>query len=90
MKAGATFEIVVGGGQVLFIHDDDLAQGLAELGPLTTERASYVEPTADGGWSADLAPVGGPVLGPFPRRDQALSEEVAWLRANPCSWEGRL
>lgn len=33
-------------------------------------------------WWADMAPVGGPVLGPFDGRQQALDEEVAWLRAN--------
>jgi hypothetical protein len=26
-----------------------------------------------------LTPVGGPVLGPFPRRDVALNIEVEWL-----------
>jgi len=30
-------------------------------------------------WWADLTPVGGPVLGPFDMRDDALIEEKAWL-----------
>jgi len=30
-------------------------------------------------WYSDLLPVGGPVLGPFAARDDALAAEVAWL-----------
>jgi hypothetical protein len=73
-------QIVIKGSQIRFVHDDDLAQAL-NLGQALTRRASHVEPAA-GGWSADLKPVGGPVLGPFPRRDTALEEEIAWLQAN--------
>ena len=53
---------------------------LATLGTLTVRRASHVEPDEQGGWSADLAPVNGPVLGPFPYRSAALAAEVAWLQ----------
>ena len=49
------------------------------LGRATITRASHVEPTADGDWSADLTPVGGPVLGPFPSRSAALDAEIQWL-----------
>ncbi len=52
---------------------------LAELGRVQIERASHVEPTSDARWTADLAPVLGPVLGPFERRSEALAAEVAWL-----------
>jgi len=38
------------------------------------------ETLATTGWAADLAPVGGPVLGPFARRADALAAEVAWLK----------
>ncbi len=44
-------------------------------------RASHVEPCA-GGWSADMSPVGGPVLTGFTKRSQALAAEVAWLEEN--------
>ncbi len=52
---------------------------LSRLGQLSITRASHVEPTEDGRWTADLGPVGGPVLGPFDRRSQALCAELAWL-----------
>lgn len=33
-------------------------------------------------WWSDLTPVGGPVLGPFAKRSQALEAETAWLQRN--------
>jgi len=55
------------------------AVNLSELGRLSIQRGSHVEPTADGQWTADLSPVQGPQLGPFDCRTQALEAEVAWL-----------
>ena len=55
---------------------------LALLGRLKIARGSHVEPTADGRWSADLAPVGGPVLGPFSHRSEALAAERQWLETH--------
>lgn len=52
---------------------------LDELGRARIERASHVEPTPEGAWTADLSPVNGPVLGPFAKRSEALAAEVAWL-----------
>ena len=52
---------------------------LAAIGPLVISRASRVEPDTSGRWTADLSPVGGPVLGPFDLRSQALAAEAAWL-----------
>jgi hypothetical protein len=52
---------------------------LQELGGMVIRRASQVEPDAQGCWWADLAPVGGPSLGPFDRRSQALGAETVWL-----------
>ena len=65
-------------GTMSFIYDDRLA-GLCEEGDAHTTRASHVEPAAEGGWSADMAPVNGPILGPFRLREDALAAEVAWL-----------
>jgi hypothetical protein len=53
---------------------------LAALGPIRIARASHVEPTVDGHWTADLGPAGGPVLGPFSHRSEALEAEHAWLQ----------
>jgi len=53
---------------------------LSALGQVTIRRASYVEPTDQGQWQADLSPVGGPILGPFALRSEALAAEVHWLR----------
>ena len=63
---------------------------LTNLGTLAITRGSYVEPTVDGKWQADLAPVNGPILGPFTTRSAALAAEVAWLEthwltANPAA-----
>jgi hypothetical protein len=55
---------------------------LGELGGLTIQRASHVEPDVDGQWLADLSPVSGPTLGPFKTRSEALAAEEAWVVAN--------
>jgi hypothetical protein len=65
-------------GRLRFLWHDALA-GLREQGQVRIERASHVEPTEDGQWTADLAPSGGPLLGPFPRRGDALAAEQQWL-----------
>lgn len=52
---------------------------LIELGSLSIRRASQVEPDEEGQWWADLAPVNGPRLGPFPLRSLALEAERVWL-----------
>ena len=67
-------------GRIEFIHSDDLAC-LLDLGTPSIPRASNVE-WGGAGWEADLAPVGGPRLGPFRIRKDALDAEVAWLRAH--------
>ena len=64
-------------GLLRFVYQDELIE-LLRLGQHLIERASHVEPSPLG-WTADLTPVGGPVLGPFARRDQAIAEEVNWL-----------
>ena len=52
---------------------------LHQLGRLSIQRGSHVEPTADGQWTADLSPVSGPLLGPFLSRADALAAEHTWL-----------
>ena len=57
----------------------DEALDLRPLGALHIRRASHVEPDPSGRWQADLSPVGGPVLGPFAARSDALKAERDWL-----------
>lgn len=73
--------IIDEGGNARFIYSDELAEVLAETGEARTVRASHVEPCA-GGWSADMSPVGGPRLGPYKTRHEALEEEKKWLERN--------
>jgi hypothetical protein len=65
-------------GTIAFVYEDAL-RGLLALGQATIRRASHVEPTPDGQWTADLGPMAGPVLGPFETRAAALEIERVWL-----------
>jgi hypothetical protein len=67
-------------GSIRCIYDETI--DLGALGSPTITRASHVEPDADGRWWADLAPVGGPRLGPFDRRSLALDAEKRWLESS--------
>ena len=69
---------ISGNGTVTFIYSDDWVDLLDE-GKTTIRRASHVEPTPDGKWTADMGPSGGPVLGPFTFRREALDAEIIWL-----------
>ena len=68
------------------IYSDDLVEMDARLGFSETKRVSNVEPGyfTDGitRWFADMSPVGGPELGPFNTRAEALAVEVNWLERN--------
>jgi hypothetical protein len=57
----------------------DEALNLREIGTLQITRASHVEPDAEGYWWADMGPSGGPGLGPFRSRSEALGAERGWL-----------
>ena len=67
-------------GQVRCVYTERV--NLSALGILHIRRASLVEPTSLGRWTADLSPVGGPVLGPFFLRSEALAAEARWLDSN--------
>lgn len=75
--------IVVGpNGDLRFVHDDDLAPIASAVGDVLIRRASTVEPDDSGQWVADLAPVGGPTVGPFGRRSTALKAERDWIEGH--------
>ena len=67
-------------GYVRCLYSEELP--LASLGPLTIARASHVDAALDGTWWADLAPLAGPLLGPFTVRSAALAAEAAWLETH--------
>ena len=69
--------VINSSGDIRCVYGEEV--NLSELGRLSIQRGSHVEPTADGQWTADLSPVQGPQLGPFDCRTQALAAEVAWL-----------
>jgi hypothetical protein len=73
--------VVTSSGAIQAIAPDDLSF-LNSLGECDVHRASHVEPVTENGqtrWTADLSPVGGPVLGPFASRSEALRSETDWL-----------
>lgn len=69
--------IVNPGGMVRCVYGEEV--DLSAIGQLHIRRASSVEPDNHGQWWADLSPVGGPRLGPYPSRSLALAAEVRWL-----------
>ena len=69
--------IVDAGGDVRCIYGEEL--DLREIGRLQITRASHVEPDAEGYWFADMGPSGGPVLGPYGSKSDALEAEREWL-----------
>jgi hypothetical protein len=69
--------VVDAGGGVRCVYGGEL--DLRELGKLQITRASHVEPDRDGFWWADMGPSGGPVLGPYGSRTEALQAERGWL-----------
>jgi len=72
--------LVTPAGSVRCLYGEEL--DLHALGRPTIVRGSHVEPTEDGRWTADLSPTGGPCLGPFASRSQALDAERSWLEEN--------
>jgi len=78
MSEATEMELVVDpAGGIRCIYDEAL--DLREIGKVTITRASHVEPDPDGNWLADMGPSGGPVMGPFGSRSEALAAERAWL-----------
>ena len=81
----ATEIVVLPDGTVRCVYGEEL--DLAVLGAIEIRRASFVEPAPCGSWFADLSPVNGPRLGPFPIRSRAIAAEAQWLHEH---WVERL
>ncbi len=76
-----TFELQIEpGGRIACLYGEAL--DLTKLGPLTIHRGSHVEPDKHGQWWADMSPVNGPCLGPYPHRSTALEAERYWLEVH--------
>lgn len=74
--------LITADGTMRHLYRDDLVELDVKLGDRRLARASHVEPNDTGHWTADMQPVGGPVLGPFLSRAEALACEVNWLERN--------
>jgi hypothetical protein len=70
--------VITHDGTVKTIYSEQL--DLFALGRPHIRRGSHVEPNEEGTWHVDLSPVGGPTLGPYLVRSEAIAAEVAWLR----------
>jgi hypothetical protein len=69
--------VVAADGVARCIYGEEL--DLRKIGTLQITRASHVEPDAEGYWWADMGPSGGPMLGPYGSRSEALKAEIRWL-----------
>ena len=65
-------------GRISLIYSEKLPYH--QLGEVTGRRLSHVEMTENGKWTADLSPVGGPNLGPFTLRSEAIKAEIQYLK----------
>jgi len=65
--------------QLIYTEDIDILS-LGKVKSIT--RASHLDANGDNQWEADMLPSGGPVLGPFPRRSEALRAEEEWINNN--------
>lgn len=70
--------VITSGGAIRCIYGEEI--DLTALGSPAISRASHVEPDPRGRWLVDLSPVGGPQLGPYPVRSEALDAEREWLQ----------
>ena len=75
--------LIAPNGHCRCVYDELL--DLRDLGRLTIQRASHVEPSSAGQWTADLSPVNGPQLGPFPNRSEALAVRSTGCIRTGCS-----
>lgn len=72
---------VLPSGECRCVYSETIA--LSAIGRCEVRRASHVEPIKGGSlWQADMGPVGGPILGPFETRSEALGAESLWLSRN--------
>lgn len=75
-------------GTAIMIYTEDI--DIAALGNVQSIiRASIIEPTDGNRWVPDMGPVGGPVLGAFDKRSDALAAEANWIEENILEGQNR-
>ncbi len=72
--------VILPDGQARTVYQEHV--DLSALGSPHIQRASHVEPDAQGRWWADLGLVGGPMLGPHEKRKDAVVAEIVWIQRN--------
>ena len=80
MKRRLVSQMLVDNDCIHCIYTDEI--DLRKLGRLEITRASYVEADENGDWWADMKLSGGPKLGPFKSRKEALQREMKWLHSH--------
>lgn len=75
------FIVVKADGSVSCLYGEEI--DLSTIGSMSARRASHVEPEGEE-WFADMSPVGGPKLGPFRKRSEALAAEIKWMEDFLC------
>lgn len=82
----STLKIRIGtDGVISAVNNDRLAPLVGDVAAaVCMRRVSQVEwPAGAKGWVADLSPCGGPRLGPYTRRADAIAAELDWLGLRP-------
>ena len=79
-KPSKQLKLVIESGVIKAIHDDALTD-MFPMGDVEIKRASHVEPEGCR-WTADMSPVGGPILRGFRTREAALEAERLYLGNN--------
>lgn len=81
-------KILVRNGKVITLYDDEVAKALQKGLQATAEirRVSHVESIPGENekieFTADLSPIGGPVLKGFDTYQAAVESEIAWIQSN--------
>jgi hypothetical protein len=74
--------VITADGTARCLYSEEIDLGALGTPDAAPARASHVEPAGGWDWTADMGPVGGPRLGPFPSRSAALRAEADWLEAH--------
>lgn len=86
--ASQNIKILIKGGKLITLYDDEVARELQKDLKATAEikRVSHVEPVpgerTNIEFTADLSPIQGPILTGFPTYKEAVNAEIEWIQKN--------